>query len=189
MKIISRNELQTHTHAYIPKFKSGKILVYPTDTIYGIGCNALINASVAKIREIKGNFTTPFSIIVPDVDWIQQHCVVPGNAKEWLDKLPGPYTLIFQLKDPKLFSEHVTLGKDTIGVRIPDHWITEIVKEVGYPIITTSVNKMGRTFMTDVENLDQDIAQQIDILVEDGEVQGKPSTIVHLTGEQKIINR
>jgi L-threonylcarbamoyladenylate synthase len=161
--------------------KSGAVFIYPTDTIYGIGCNAIVEKAAQRIRSIKNRYTRPFSVIAPSVDWIREHCIVDEQIEEWLDQLPGPYTLILNLKTTDLISKQVNPDDDTIGVRIPDHWFSGVVKQIGYPIVTTSANHVGGNFMTSLDDLASDIRQQVDFVVYEGELQGRPSKIVNLT--------
>ena len=81
--------------------KDGGIILYPTDTIWGIGCDATNKEAVRKIRDIKKS-EQPFSVIAPGKKWIMDNCVVHEHANEYLEKLPGPYTLIFKLKKTAL---------------------------------------------------------------------------------------
>ena len=77
----------------------GAVFIHPTDTIYGIGCNAEVSSAVRKVRQLKARATNPFSVIAPSLEWINENCVVTKEADEWLEKLPGPYTLILKLKN------------------------------------------------------------------------------------------
>ena len=95
----------------------GSIFIYPTDTIYGIGCDAENKKLVNKIRAIKHRDTKPLSIIAPSIDYILKNCEVD---KKIVSKfLPGPYTLILKKKD-KNFLKHVS-ETESIGIRIPNH--------------------------------------------------------------------
>ncbi len=184
MKVITRQEFIEHMDGYVSQVKSGSIMIYPTDTIYGIGCNALINKSVQKIRELKDNPPNPFSVIVPDKEWIYDNCEVTPASQEWIDKLPGPYTLILPLKKSTLFSKDVSPNLDTIGIRLPDHYIATFVEKLGYPLITTSVNKKGRRWMVSLENIDEDIQKGVDCIVYDGEIEGTPSKIISFESQE-----
>ncbi len=186
MKIISKSEYLAQKDNYLSLIKSGSIFIYPTDTIYGIGCNALVNNSIKKIRDMKERPSMPFSIIVPNKEWIYQYCEVGKHAEEWIAKLPGPYTLVLKVKMKGFFSDEIAPGLDTIGVRIPAHWISDIAKDLGYPIITTSVNKKGASYMTSTENLDADIEQKVELMIYEGEKNGRPSEIIHLENEQVV---
>lgn len=179
MKIYTKDEYRLNKTKIISQIKDGAIFIYPTDTIYGIGCNAKNHKAVKKIREIKGNFMRPFSIMVPDKEWITDHCDLIKTEEEWLDKLPGPYTFILNLKYKESIAESVT-NKDTIGVRIPNHWCTEISKHSKVPIITTSANLSGGLFMTSLKTLNDKVKKEVDFMIDVGEISGRPSTIVNL---------
>ena len=183
--IISKRELNKNISYKIQK---GAVFIYPTDTIYGMGCNALNAKSVIKIRQLKERYEKPFSIIAPSKRWIYTNCVINANAKKWLKKLPGPYTLILKVKNKKIIAREVTDGLDTVGIRIPKHWISSFVKKLGIPIVTTSVNKTTKPFMTTIENLDKDIKYNVNLIIYEGPKKGKPSTIVNLV-ETKVIKR
>ena len=160
------------------EIRKGKIFIYPTDTIYGLGCNFLNSESVEKIRDIKRRDGRPFSVIAPGKDWIRKNCVVNDKVEKWLDKLPGPYTLILDTDGGSL------------GVRIPDNWFSLIVEKAGVPFVTTSVNISGKNSMEKLEDLDTEIEGKVDYIIYDGKLGGKASKIINLTGgEEKIIER
>jgi len=177
MKILKQKDL---TDENVLKNLKRSIFIYPTDTIYGIGCDAVSEKLVAYVREIKGRETKPFSVIAPNKKWISDNCIVNEEAKEWIDKLPGAYTLIFKLKNRKAIAENVSFG-ETIGIRIPAHWISEVVKKFGIPIVTTSANLTGKPFMTSLDDLDKSIYE--------GEKKGSPSRVIDLTGKEVKILR
>lgn len=186
---ITKEQLLKEERKYLSLIKKGAVFVYPTDTIYGIGCNAQVSSSVRKIRDLKGRPTSPFSIIAPSTMWIRQNCVITKGAEKWLAKLPGPYTLILPLKDKSCVAKEVTGGQPTLGVRIPDHWISKLVATLGVPIVTTSVNKTGMQYMTSLEDMDNRIKVNVDFIVDEGSKKGKPSTIVQLIQEKTIITK
>ncbi len=190
MIVLSKEEFEINREEYVALIKKGAIFIYPTDTIYGIGCLATDTKAVKKIRTIKKRPKAPFSVIVPSKEWIYKNCLVNEKAEEWIKKLPGPYTLILKLKNKKAVSEEVNKNIGTIGVRIPKHWFTKYVEEAGLVLITTSVNVSGEDYMTSLEDLDDRIRTKTDFLIYDGEISGRPSTIVDLTGkEPRVINR
>lgn len=188
MEVLTRIELKVRFDEILEKIKSGTIFVYPTDTIYGIGCNAQNENSVKKIRDIKGGRSTaPFSIIVPSMNWIIQNCELKSKWKSWLNKLPGPYTLILPLRKA-VIAKNIAPNVNTIGVRLPSHWFSEVVAKLGIPIVTTSANKTGEPFMTSIENLDPEIENEIEFMIYDGPKEGRPSQLINLEKDE-ILNR
>lgn len=189
MIVLSKDEFDLKKQTLLSKIRNGAVFIYPTDTIYGIGSNALNHDAVKKIREAKDRNTMPFSVIAPSKDWIRENCEVNGKVEEWLEKLPGPYTLILKLKNPDAVESTVNSGMDTLGVRIPDCWTTDIAKELGLPIVTTSANITGKGFMTSLETLDVSVKNKVDFMINEGEIKGKPSTLVDLTKEDVEIKK
>lgn len=188
MRILNFDELRMEKPSIIDVVVKGAVFIYPTDTIYGIGCNAQLSNAVKKIRLLKSRATSPFSVIAPSVDWIHENCIVMEDGKSWLDKLPGPYTLIFELKNDCVAKE-VNPGLKTLGVRIPNHWIRKLVAEADVPIVTTSVNKSHEDYMTSLEDLDASIKGGVDFMLYEGRRDGTPSKIVDLTENVRVIER
>jgi|SRR3989338_10699184 len=189
MRILNPDEFKMEKNSIIQSISEGVVFIYPTDTIYGIGCNAQVSKSIKKIRKLKSRAANPFSVIAPSLDWIRENCIVAKDGEEWIKKLPGPYTLIFKLKNKKCVAKEVNPGLETLGIRIPKHWISKIVAEADFPIVTTSVNKIGQDYMTSIEDLDDNIKKAVEFILYEGKKEGKPSKIVELTESAKIIER
>lgn len=187
MDILTKTELRLRFDEMVDRIRQGAVFIHPTDTIYGLGCNALKENSVKKIRDLKERPDSPFSVWVPSIKWIKDNCKVDKKAEEWLKELPGPYTLVIKLKDKKVIAKNVS-GNDTIGVRVPDHWFSKIVEEANVPVITTSVNKAGKMFMTDKDNLNPEIEKGVSFMIYEGKKTGRPSKIINLV-EGKIKGR
>jgi len=185
--MLNKHELELAAPQIAEKIRKGGVFLHPSDTIYGLGCNAKDEKAVKKVRELKGQSDKPFSVWAPSVDWIRENCVVDKKAEEWLGKLPGPYTLILKMKNKSCVAKSVHLDKNTLGVRIPSHWMQDFVSAVNTPIITTSANRTGEPFMTSHENLHPDIKRGLDFIIYEGEKRGRPSQIVDLTGAKTIV--
>lgn len=181
MNILTKEEFFAHEKEYIKKIEKGAIFIYPTDTIYGIGTNALDTKAVQKIREIKKRPDMPFSIIAPSKAWIHDNCEVRPYEQEWLDKMPGPYTLLLKLKNTNAISEEVNVSGQTVGVRIPDHWIAKIASDANMPIVTTSVNISGNAPLRHISEMQPDIGKYVQFCIDEGLLQGRPSKIIDCT--------
>jgi len=163
----------------ISKLKKG-IFIYPTDTIYGIGCDAENKSLVKKIREIKNRDNGAFSVIAPSINWILENC---ETDKKQIEKyLPGPYTLILK-KNKKEFLSHVS-ENEFLGVRIPNHEFTKLLQKIQKPIITTSVNLRSEKPANNIAEINPKIIEQVKIIIDAGELSGKPSTLIK--GEERI---
>lgn len=151
----------------------GKILIYPTDTIYGIGCNAENKEAVEKIREIKKRDMKPFSVIAPDFEWIKNNLLIDVNLSDYL---PGKYTIILKKKNSGLLSW--VSNSDTLGIRIPRNEFCDKIRKSGLPFITTSVNLSGEKPIIEINELREEIKSQVDIIIDSGKLDGKPSKLV-----------
>lgn len=186
--MLTADEFKLKREKILKQIENGAVFIYPTDTIYGIGCDATNGEAVERIRKIKQREEMPFSVIAPSKKWIYDNCEVGSGAVKWINKLPGPYTLIFKLTNKEAVSKHVNCGWDTLGVRIPKHWCSEVAAELNLPIVSTSANISKEPFMTSIDDLDQRI--KVDFILYEGEKKGKPSTIINLAGNnEEIIER
>jgi L-threonylcarbamoyladenylate synthase len=190
MRVYIKEEVLLRKDEAITKIRDGSIIIHPTDTIYGLGCNALDSKAVNKIRKIKNRETMPFSVIVPSKQWIYDNCIVTEEAETWINKLPGRYTLILKLKNKKAISKSVNNGWNTLGIRIPKHWFTAIVEKAGVPFVTTSANIAGGDFMISIDDLDPKIKSKVNYIIYVGIKKGRPSKIIDLTKDKtEIIKR
>lgn len=156
------------------EIKQGKIFIYPTDTIYGLGCNAEDKDAVERIKKIKQrDQDKPLSVIAPGFDWINQNLIVDIELKKYL---PGPYTIILKKKNPE-FMNWVSKS-DSLGIRIPDNEFTKEIQKSNVPFITTSVNFSGGDFLKKISNLKPEIKKQVDYIIDAGELTGYPSTLI-----------
>ena len=175
----------------VDMLKDGKIIVYPTDTIYGIGCDILNKRAVQTIQKIKNRKKQkPLSIICADLKDISRWAMVSNWQYKVLKKhLPGPFTFILKatreapkvLQDPK---------RKTIGIRIPNNETCQnIVKELGNPIITTSVNESGNQNYANPDQIKKDWFGKVDLILDAGKIEEKPSTVISLIDDQIEILR
>lgn len=190
MDLLSKDEFQLQRTRRLSEIRNGVLFIYPTDTIYGIGCDATNAAAVQRIRALKDRPTNPFSVIAPSKEWIRENCDVMPLAEKWIAKLPGPYTLVLPLRNPSCVAQEVLGDVTTLGVRIPKCWTTKIAEELGTPIVTTSVNKAGKEFLTDPEQLAPEFRDAVAFCIDEGLLKGRPSTVINLAGEEvEVVDR
>jgi tRNA threonylcarbamoyl adenosine modification protein (Sua5/YciO/YrdC/YwlC family) len=180
MKIINKSMFLQGTKKGIASLRDS-VFIYPTDTIYGIGCDATNDELVKKIRLAKNRNTKPFSVIAPSKDWIKQNLEVKEEFDEFMGMLPGPFTLILKIKNPACVSKEVTAGIDSLGVRIPEHWISGVVKELGFPVVTTSVNLASDYPVLSLTDVPAPIQKFVEFAIDEGTLDSAPSTIINLT--------
>lgn len=184
MRIVSKKQFLSGKSRYLRKIIDGAVFIYPTDTIYGIGCDATNQEAVKRIREIKRRSENPFSVAVPSKKWIKSNCVLSTEAKKWLDKLPGSYTLLLKLKNKDAVAAAVIPETGILGVRMPANWFSKVIAELGLPIVSTSANITKESHMTSLNDLDREVAGKVDFIVYEGKKESSPSTIVKLCGKK-----
>ncbi len=186
MNLYSQSDLIKNTRI-LSKIKSGVVFICPTDTIYSLSCIATNESAVNRLRTMKERPTMPLSIWAPNKEWIEKNCFITPNANKWLKKLPGPYTLILPLLNTSAVAPNVTCGHTTIGVRIPNHWFSEIVSKLNIPLITTSANISGEPHMTSLTTLNQNLKSLVEFIIYEDEKTARPSTIIDV--EKEILTK
>ena len=164
MRIVKSSKV--NIEEILKEITEGKIFIYPTDTIYGLGCDAENKDSVEKIKKIKRrDIDKPLSVIAPSIEWIKENLTIDTNLDKYL---PGPYTIILKKKNPD-FLKHVS-NTDSIGIRIPDNEFTKIIQNSNKPFITTSVNLSGETAIKSIKEIPKEIKDKIDIIIDSGKL-------------------
>ena len=164
---------------------NGGVIAYPTDTVYGIGCDVLNQQAVEKVFELKGrDYSKPLSIACLDIEMTRKYAFIPVEIeKVFKELLPGPFTIL--LKKKKQITNLVTAGLDKVGVRIPDSDLClKIIEKLGRPIITTSANLSGKEEIINY----QDIQIPVDFIVKGKCKFNQPSTLFD-PENKKILRR
>ncbi len=174
--------------------RSGGIIIYPTDTVYALGCDINNHKAVQKVAKLKGvqPERANFSLICYDLSDLSDYAKQLDNSVFKLMKknLPGPFTFILPASNqvPRLFKNN----KKTVGIRIPDNNITrEIVRELGNPIISTSIYDEDEIleYTSDPELIYDKYKDIVDIVIDGGYGNNEPSTVVDCTNGQPMIIR
>ena len=164
--------------------KNGRIIGYPTDTIYGVGCDLFNQEAIRKIHRLKKiEDKKPLSFICSDLKDISRYAVVSNYAYKIMKRLlPGAYTFI--LKATKLVPKIAQTEQKTVGIRIPDNRIClALVKELGHPIISTSVTKPNEGLYNDPAEIEERFGKQLDLVIDGGVIVAEHSSIIDLTDD------
>jgi tRNA threonylcarbamoyl adenosine modification protein (Sua5/YciO/YrdC/YwlC family) len=194
LRIFPENPNQGRIRKVVDSLEAGGIIIYPTDTVYAMGCDVRANKSIEKIARFKGlNPDKPdLSLIFHDMSQLSEYTVIRDNNLFKLLKrnLPGPFTFIVKANNqiPKMFKNR----KKTVGIRIPkNNIILEIVRELGRPVITTSIHDQDEIleYTTDPELIHEKYRDFADIVIDGGYGRNEASTIIDCTGDGPEIIR
>ncbi len=170
--------------------QGGGAIGYPTDTVYGVGCDLFTPAAIRKIHRLKKmEEKKPLSFICSDLKDISQYAYVSNYAyKTMKHLLPGAYTFI--LKATKLVPQIAMTKQKTVGIRIPDNKIClSLVRELSHPIISTSVYKPDEGLYNDPAEIEERFGKQLDLVIDGGVIVAEHSSIIDLTDESPRVIR
>ncbi|MEM4360700.1 MAG: L-threonylcarbamoyladenylate synthase [Candidatus Anstonellaceae archaeon] len=163
--------------------KKGGIIIYPTDTLYGLGGDGTNSKTIKKIMKIKRRKKDAFSVIVAKSK-IKKYCKIEKQYYKKLDKLlPGPYTFLLEAK-----KKIAATKNKTIGIRVPKNkFCLRLAEKFGKPIISTSANISGKSPKFRVEDIEKEIKDKVDLIIDGGPTKYKiGSTIVDLINKKII---
>ncbi len=190
LKILENSINDKFIDLAVEALRNGDIIVYPTDTLYAIGCDALNNAAINKICKVKriNPDKTNLSIICDNISMAAEYARFDNNMFKLMKRnLPGPFTFIFPSSSslPKVFK-----GRKTVGIRIPDNRITtEIVAKLGNPILSTTIEYEDEDYAISPELIAETYANIAAIMIDGGDGGLIPSTVVDCTGNDIEIIR
>lgn len=168
--------------------ENGGLVVYPTETVYGLGADALAPAAVERVFEVKDrDRTDPISLAVPDVEAALAYVDASDLETQFMDAfLPGPVTVVLERRS--MVPDVLTAGRDRVGVRVPDHDLARTLLERTGPLTATSANVSGRPSVTRIGDLDSEIRAAAGAILDGGETAGTASTVVDIS-EDSIYRR
>lgn len=194
IKIYPDNPNPRHVRAVVDCLKSGGIVIFPTDTIYALGCDIYKTRAIEKVAQIKGTRREKanFSFLCHDLSQLSDFTKPINNEvfKMMKSTLPGPFTYILNANNnvPKLFQSK----KKTLGIRVPDNNIlSEIIRELGNPITSTSIHDEDDIieYTTDPELIHEKFENLVDIVIDGGYGDNEPSTIIDCTTDEIVVVR
>ncbi len=192
VKIYPDNPNMKEIDRIVKILRDGGTIIYPTDSVYAMGCDALNVRGVEKIYKYRGIEAQKalLSIICSDLSNISEYARVNNNQFKILKKnLPGPFTFILEASNrlPKLYKT-----RKTVGIRIPDNSIVQaIVEQLGNPLLTASVKDEDEVieYTTDPELIFEKYQNQVDAVIDGGYGNNEPTTVVDITGDEPEILR
>lgn len=192
VKIYDENPNQREILKVVEVLREGGLVIYPTDTVYAMGCDAMNVRAVEKICQLKGinPQKSNLSIICYDLSNISEYAKVSNIIFKLMRKnLPGPFTFILPTSSelPKIYK-----NKKEVGIRVPDNnIIRQLVNELGNPIMTTSIHDDDEVieYTTDPELIYEKYEGQVDIVIDGGYGGTEPSTVVDCTTDDFAITR
>lgn len=190
LKINPDNPQPRHIRKVAEVLEQGGCIAYPTDTLYGLGCDLYQKDAIQRVRTLKKeNKNKRLSIICADLKDISKYAQVPNYAFRIMKQLvPGAYT--FVLEATKLVPRTMLTTQKTVGIRVPKHNIPlAIVKELGHPVITTSVTKADETLYSDPEEIDELFGKTLNLVIDGGRIAAHHSTIIDFTGDEPKLLR
>jgi tRNA threonylcarbamoyl adenosine modification protein (Sua5/YciO/YrdC/YwlC family) len=194
IKLYPENPDPRKIQKIVDVLRDGGVIIYPTDTIYGMGCDIHNQRAIERIAQIKGIKPKKhnFSFICYDLSNISEYTRALSTPvfKVMKKALPGPYTFILEANNnvPKILNSN----KKTVGIRVPDNDIPRLlVKELGSPILTTSIRDEDEVieYSTDPELIYEKYRDLVDIVIDGGYGQNVASTILDCTGDEIEIIR
>lgn len=190
IKINPENPQQRLITKAVETLRSGGIIAYPTDTIYGIGCDIMNKKAIETVYRLKNQDPKrPFSFICSGLTHISDYAKVSNYAYKTMKRLlPGPYTFI--LPGSRMVPKMMLTKRKTAGIRVPNHQICiQLVEKLGNPIISTSAATPEKEILNDPSLIHDCFRNRIDLVIDGGPVPGKPSSVVSLLDEEPEVLR
>lgn len=192
LAIHPENPQQRNVNTAVEVLRKGGVIVYPTDTLYGLGCDIFEQKAIQRICRIKNinPSKAQLSFVCSDLSDMSKYIkpISTATYRMLRHHLPGPYTFI--LPASKEVPRVLKSRKDTVGLRIPDNLVAlAIVKELGHPILSVSLPGENIEDYTDPELIYRNFEKHVDLVIDSGIGGVTPSTIIDCTGDEPVVTR
>ena len=194
LRIHPDNPSERQLNIVVDCLRKGGVIIYPSDTVYGMGCDITQIRAVERVAQIKGikREKANFSFVCSDLSQLSGFTrPIQNHTYQVMRRaLPGPFTFILNATSevPHFFQSR----KKTVGIRIPDHKVPiQIVEQLGYPIMTTSIHSEDEIvdYLTDPELIYEKFYKLVDIVIDSGHCGNVPSTVVDCTTDEMFVVR
>lgn len=194
IRIYEENPDPSRIAEVVDCLKRGGVIVYPTDTVYGLGCDIYNKKAMEKVAQLKGikPNKAKFSFICSDMSEVAEYSrqINTSTFKLMRKALPGPYTFI--LPAASIVPKHIQSNKKNVGIRVPHNNIAiELVRALGNPIMSTSIRDEDEIieYTTDPELIYERFRDKVDLVINGGYGNNEASTVIDLTGSTPEIIR
>ena len=190
LSIHSQNPQMRLIRKAVDVLKDGGVIIYPTDTVYGLGCDLSNKRGIERIYDIKKrNKKQPMSFVCSDLKHISQYAQVTDYAYKTMKRLlPGPYTFI--LEASRLVPKIILPKRPTTGIRVPANEIClSLIRELGQPIISTSVKTQAGEDLGNPSIIDEHFGRIVDLIIDGGVIDPQPSSVISLIDDRVEIIR
>lgn len=190
IEINPQNPQQRLVDRVVERLRDGAVIAYPTDTIYGIGCDITNKKAIERVYQIKQRPQhKPFSFLCSDLKNISRYAKVSNYAYKTMRRLlPGPYTIILEGSNevPKM----MLTKRKSAGIRVPDNPICmALIQTLGNPIISTSATTADGELLNQPWLIEERLGKLLDLVIDGGPVPGEPSSIISLIGDRPEVLR
>ncbi|MBI3765864.1 MAG: threonylcarbamoyl-AMP synthase [Ignavibacteriales bacterium] len=192
LKVHPDNPQGRHIKRAVEVLTSGGVIIYPTDTVYGIGCSIFNTHAIERVYQIKEQATgKPFSFICADLSHISEYAKVSNAAFRLMKQLiPGPFTFILPASRLKQLPKSMISKRKTVGIRVPKNTICHtLMKGLGHPILNASVTDERGDIINDPQRIKHIYESNVDLILDGGKSLLELSTVLDLTDEQPIVVR
>lgn len=190
LEINPQNPQQRKIDQVVEILGNGGVIAYPTDTLYGIGCDIMNKKAIARVYQMKRwPKDKPFSFICSDLKNISQYAKVSNYAYKTMRRLlPGPYTFI--LEGSNMVPKMMLTKRKTAGIRVPNNAIClSLIKSLGNPIISTTAGTPDGETLNEPWLIDEYFGKQLDVIIDGGPTPGQPSSVISLIGDAPNVLR
>lgn len=192
LKVHPENPQVRHLNRAVEILRNNGIIIYPTDTVYGIGCSIYSKHAIEKVYQLKNqNQSKPFSFICSDLSNISEYAFVSNQAYRIMKHLiPGPYTFIHPANRLKQLPKSLISKRKTVGIRVPNNKIAlAIVKLLGHPILSASLTDRQGNVINNPEIILKEFEKKVDLILDGGINISETSTVLDFTQDPPIIVR
>ena|ERR1041385_7902095 len=192
MKVHSENPQGRYIKQAVDILNDGGVIIYPTDTVYGIGCSIYNTDAIARVYQIKGEDTSkPYSFICSDLSHISEYAKVSNPAFRLMKHLvPGQFTFLLPSSRLKQLPKSVMNKRKTVGIRVPNNKIClSLIERLGHPILNASVTDENGNIISDPGIIKKKYGNRVDCILDGGISIQQLSTVLDLTDDQPVVVR